>query len=190
VYSSLIFNTPWKLRNRAGYLTNGWRISGIGSLHSGFPYSMRTAGSVPRVVNLSTSASYTGLGPGMNGSGGDNRIYGVGNDKKSYDIGRNTFRYPNAWKADVRLAKFFELGKMRQLEMLGETFNLFNHRNVTAIETTGYSIDGGGLNGSFPTLTYLTGLKANSTAFGQPLNSNSTSYYRERQFQVGLRMRF
>ena len=108
-----------------------------------------------------------------------------------YDIGRNTYRYPCAWKAaDARLSKLIGLGKMRQLELLGETFNLFNHRNVTQIETTGYTIEPGGLNGSFPTLTYLTGLKANTTAFGQPLNSNSTTYYRERQFQIGLRLKF
>ena len=33
-----------------------------------------------------------GLGPGMNGSGGDNRVYGVGNDNIVYNIGRNTYR--------------------------------------------------------------------------------------------------
>jgi hypothetical protein len=80
----------------------------------------------------------------MNGSGGDNRVYGAGNNGIAYDIGRNTFRYPNAWKADVRLGKLIELGKMRQLELLGETFNLFNHRNVTDIETIGYSVTPGG----------------------------------------------
>ena len=41
---------------------------------------MRTTGSVPRVANVANHMSYTGLGPGINGSGGDNRIYGVGND--------------------------------------------------------------------------------------------------------------
>ncbi len=190
VHAVLIFNTPWRLHNMAGILANKWRVSSIGSFHSGLPYTMRTAGAVPRVVNLSTRTAFTGLGSSINGSGGDNRIYGVGNDNVTYDFGRNTFRYPSAWKADVRLGKRFELGKMRELEVLGETFNLFNHRNVTQIETTGYSIEGGGLSGAFPTLTYLTGLKSNSTAFGQPLNSNSTSYYRERQFQLGLRLHF
>jgi hypothetical protein len=36
----------------------------------------------------------------------------------------------------------------------------------------------------------MTGLKANTTAFGQPLNVNATNFYRERQIQVGVRMRF
>jgi hypothetical protein len=79
---------------------------------------------------------------------------------------------------------------MRQLQLLAESFNLFNHQNVTELETTGYYIEPGGLAGAFPTLNFLTGLKANTTAFGQPLNINSTNFYRERQIQFGLRLRF
>jgi hypothetical protein len=116
----------------------------------------------------------------MNGSGGDNRVYGVG---------RNTYRYPSTWKADLRLGKSFDLGKMRQLELLAESFNLFNHQNVTELETTGYYIESGSPT-SLPTLNFLTGLKANTTAFGQPLNINATNFYRERQIQFGLRLRF
>ena len=117
----------------------------------------------------------------MNGSGGDNRVYGVG---------RNTFRYPAAWKADVRLGKNFDLGKMRQLQVLVESFNLFNHQNVTELETTGYYLEPSTPSGALPTLNFLTGLKANTTAFGQPLSINATNFYRERQIQVGVRMRF
>jgi hypothetical protein len=79
---------------------------------------------------------------------------------------------------------------LRDLQLLAESFNLFNHQNVTELETTGYYISSGSVSGSLPTLNFLTGLKANTTAFGQPLNINSTNYYRERQIQFGLRMRF
>jgi hypothetical protein len=190
VFTTVIFRSPWKLHHPDGHFANGWRISGIGSFHSGMPYSMHTTGSVPRIVNMNTRAVISGFGASINGSGGDNRVYGVGNDGVAYDIGRNTFRYPCTWKADVSLGKQFDLGSMRQLELVAETFNLFNHRNVTEIETNGYSIEPAGLNGTLPTLTYLTGLKPNSAAFGQPLNTNSTYFYRERQVQFGLRMRF
>lgn len=125
-----------------------------------------------------------GLGPGMNGSGGDNRVYGVG---------RNTFRYPEAWKADVRLSKKFILREQRELELLAESFNLFNHQNVTEIDTTGYEIESGS-SGSLPTLTYLTqsttGTAATTPAFGQPFNINATDFFRERQLQFGARLRF
>ena len=187
----VIYETPWKLRGVAGRVANGWMVSGIGQYHSGLPYTMRTSGSLAKEFLETTNGTETivGLAPGMNGSGGDNRVYGVGSDGVSYNIGRNTFRYPPTWKADMRLGKKFELGQMRQLELLAESFNLFNHQNVTELETTGYYVQSGSA-GSLPTLNFLTGLKARTTAFGQPLNVNATNFYRERQIQVGVRMRF
>jgi hypothetical protein len=61
---------------------------------------------------------------------------------------------------------------------------------VTQLETIGYYIESGSITGGLPTLNFMTGLKANSTAFGQPLNINATNFYRERQVQVGVRLRF
>jgi hypothetical protein len=150
---------------------------------------MRTEGSLAAGFGT-TGATIEALAPGMNGSGGDNRVYGVGDDKRAYNIGRNTFRYPSTWKADLRLAKRFNLGAMRQMELLAESFNLFNHQNVTQLETIGYSIARGSSLGDPSSLTFLNGAKANTTAFGQPLNINATDFYRERQIQFGLRVRF
>jgi len=175
----VVYETPWKLRNPAGRLANGWMLSGIGQFRGGLPYTMRTSGSLAESFTA-TGTAIVGLGPGMNGSGGDNRVYGVG---------RNTYRYPVTWKADLRLGKSFDLGTMRKLELLVESFNLFNHQNVTELETTGYYIESGSPD-SLPTLNFLTGLKADTTAFGQPLNVNATNFYRERQIQLGARMRF
>jgi hypothetical protein len=176
-----LYEAPWKVRGLAGRLANGWALSAVGQFRSGMPYTMRTAGSLAEEFNMKTGAAIVGLGPGMNGSGGDNRLYG---------IGRNTYRYPETWKADLRVSKKFDLGGMRRLELLGESFNLFNHQNVTELETTGYYLEPGSLSGTLPTLNFLTGLKANMTAFGQPLSVNGTNFYRERQMQVGVRVRF
>jgi hypothetical protein len=180
-----VLESPWKAhgspRSWTAQLANGWTLSGIGHYLSGLPYTMRTAGSIPEEFIAQSGEAIVGLGPGMNGSGGDNRVYGVG---------RNTFRYPPTWKADLRFAKGFDMGQMRRLEFLAESFNLFNHQNVTELETTGYSIEPGTLSGTLPTLNFLTGLKPGTTAFGQPLNINATNFYRERQIQLGLRMRF
>jgi hypothetical protein len=197
----VVYEPPWKLRGKAGMVANGWMMSGIGQVRSGLPFTMRTSGALAEEFT-SSGTPIVGLGPGMNGSGGDNRVYGVGSDNQVYDIGRNTYRYPATWKADLRVGKKFDMGQLRQLELLVESFNLFNHQNVTELETTGYSIESGtppselGAAGTPPTLNFLTGLKVNSTnglattAFGQPLNVNATNFYRERQVQLGLRMRF
>ena len=177
---AVIWEPKWKLHGEAGRFANGWTLSGIGTFHSGLPYSMRTSGSLAKEFDT-TGAAIVALAPGMNGYGGDNRVYGVG---------RNTYRYPRTWKADLRLAKHFNLGSMRQLELLAESFNLFNHQNVTELETVGYSIESGSVNGSFPTLNFLTGLKTGQTEFGLPLNVNATDFYRPRQIQLGIRLRF
>lgn len=199
VTAFVIYEAPWKLHDMAGKLANGWMVSGIGRFHTGYPYTMRTSGSLAREFNQSTGAAIIGLGPGMNGSGGDNRVYGVGSNGVTYNIGRNTYRYPAVWKADMRLGRRFNLGATRQLELLAESFNLFNHENVTEIETTGYSIESGDSAGSLPTLNFLNGQtinasgaieKANATGFGQPLNINATNFYRERQFQFGMEFTF
>jgi len=179
--ASVIYATPWQLHSLAGQLANGWTVSSTLQARSGEPYSMHTSGSLAKEFVVQTGAAIVALAPGMNGSGGDNRVYGVG---------RNTFRYPGTWKMDMRLARRFNLGQMRQLELLAESFNLMNHQNVTEVETVGYTIESGSISGTPPTLTFLNGVKANTTAFGQPLNVNATNFYRERQIQFGMRMRF
>jgi hypothetical protein len=176
----LIWQAPWKLRGGEGYFANGWMVSGIGQFHSGLPFTMRTAGSIPEEFDTSGGA-IVGLGPSMNGYGGDNRVYGVG---------RNTYRYPLTWKADVRMGKKFNLGPMRELELMAESFNLFNHQNVTRLETVGYYMAPGSSAGSLPTLNFLTGLKTGQTEFGKPLDVNATDFFRPRQFDFGMRMRF
>jgi hypothetical protein len=187
----LTYEAPWKLRDLVGRFANGWMLSSIGEFHSGLPYCMRVSGSIPEIRPSDIDNWIISLGPSMNGSGGDSRFssYRIIDDGPTYNIPRNTFRYPNTWKVDLRLAKRFNLGEMRQLEVLVESFNLLNHQNVTEIETTGYYIENDS-SSEYPTLNLLTGLKANTTAFGQPLNINATDFYRERQIQLGLRFRF
>ncbi len=177
---SLVWQPRWQVRGRAATWGRGWLISGIGYIHSGLPFSMRTAGSLAKEFDA-TGAAIVGLAQGMNGYGGDNLVYGVG---------RNTYRYPAVWKADLHLSKRFQLGEIQQLELLAETFNLFNHQNVTELETIGYTIRSGTTQGALPSLNFLTGLKSGQTEFGTPLNINATNFYRERQLQLGLRMHF
>lgn len=178
----------WRLHGLTGKLMNGWHISIVGHIRSGRPYTIRTGGSLPKEIESNGSA-IVGLAPGMNGSGGDNRIYWIDADNKATGLGRNTYRYPATWKADLRLSKHIDLGGLWELELLSDSFNLLNHQNVTDVETVGYTIEAGTANGP-PRLNFMTGLKANTTEFGMPRNVNGTNYYRPRQFELGARMRF
>lgn len=188
--ATVLYTTPWKLHSWAGSLANAWSIAAVGQFRSGLPYTMRVSGYIPGSYDRLLSGGTTlieGVGPAMNGSGGDNRIYG---------IGRNTYRYPATRTGDTRLAKRFDLAHNRQLELLAESFNLFNHQNVTQIETTGYYIIRGTKSGGPATLNFLTGLtktglpSSTQVEFGKPLNANATNFYRPREFQLGVRARF
>jgi hypothetical protein len=182
---TVLYQAPWKLEHLSGALANGWGIAGTGNYHSGLPFTMRTTGYIPAFY--AGSVLVEGVAPGVNGSGGDNRLY---------EVGRNTYRYPAVWTGNLRLSRRFDLHHNRQLELLAESFNLFNHQNVTLLETTGYYIQRGATNGSNPTLNFMTGLTAagapslTSVEFGKPLNVNATDYFRPREIQLGLKARF
>lgn len=175
----LNWDTAWKHSNERWW-ARGWNASVLGNYRSGLPFTMRTAGALPE-LSTANGGMVVALGSSMNGYGGDNRVYGVG---------RNTFRYPAAWKADVRFGRRIALGRTRELEMLAESFNLFNHQNVTQLEAIGYTISHGFTAGSLPTLNYRTGAKSGQAEFGKSLNVNGSDFYRERQLDFGLRLRF
>ena len=183
--ATVLYAVPWKLRSWEGVLADGWSVAGVGQFRTGLPYTMRTSGYLPGYYDSGTLID--GVAPGINGSGGDNRLY---------SIGRNTYRYPSTYTGDARLAKRFNLARSRQLELLAESFNLFNHQNVTLIETTGYYVYRGAVAGGPPTLNFMTGLtkaglpSLTTVEFGKPLNVNATNFYRPREIQLGVKARF
>jgi hypothetical protein len=192
--ATVMYSAPWKLQGWEGVAGNGWSLAAVGQFRSGLPYTMRTGGYIPGFFD-SGGNLIEGLGTGMNGSAGDNRVYGLGGDGKSYNIGRNTYRYPATYTGNMRVAKRFDMARHRQLEFLAESFNLLNHQNVTLLETTGYTIYRGSTSGGRPTFNFLTGLtKAGLPSevpeFGKALDVNATNFYRPREFQFGVRLRF
>jgi len=115
----------------------------------------------------------------MNGSGGDSRVYGFENGASpttsaaTLPATRIRGRPICAWARNSTWAK------CRQLEILAESFNLFNHQNVTEIGNH-WLYHRFRHSSSPPTLNFLTGLKTSSTSgpipgFGQPLNINGAT---------------
>ena len=164
---------------------NGWGISPIVQMQSGLPYSAGTTGSAG------------GLYGGILGAGGTARIP---------DIDRNAFTMPKTATVDLRLSKSFyfpRLGDRYRFEILGEAFNLFNHQNITSVNTQAYCL----------TTLPSTGTPASGTAcsqvtsvpklaagasyylvgnpnFGTYLNSNSSTLLTPRQLQITGRLYF
>jgi hypothetical protein len=184
VTGGMVLRTPWQVKGLLGRLADGYEASATGELRDGLPYSMATTGSVPALRvedDLHRINILSGLGASINGSGGAKRLA---------EVGRNTFRYPAVANANLRISKRTAVGHGVTLELLGESFDLLNHANVTAIDTTGYTSQNSSTAGGDPTLTWQSGTTADSSEFGTILSTNNTSLYQDREFQLSARLHF
>jgi hypothetical protein len=158
-----VLTSPWQFQGWAKYLMNDWSFSPVYQIQNGNAYSAFVSGNAP-----SSTVS------GINGSGGTNRV----------DIGRNTFRQPNNWIGDIRLAKSFKVAEKYSVELLGDFFNIANKQNVTSVNTTAYSVSTTGTcSTAAPCLNF-------SPLFGSITNTNSNFIYSPRQVQIGAKFKF
>jgi hypothetical protein len=186
--ASALAESPWHVGGWLGYLANDWLLAPLVSAQTGLPYSLVTSGTPPSLSATNpgdgTVTTFAPLGAGVNGSNG----------RKGIDVvGRNTFRMPRTVNMDLRLSKKVRFGERYSVELIGETFNLFNHQNVTGVNNTGYIVSTTG------TVTNSTGTVSCSTtapclsynsAFGTVTSSNSNFAYSPRQIQIGFRFLF
>lgn len=118
----------------ARYVLNGWQLSTITTLASAHP--------VTATVN-SVSTSANAIFPGItlasntfNGSGGWSRVpflpVGGINIDQTYNV-------------DARLVKQFAITERFRLNVGFEAFNVFNTIHNTAVQTTAYSLNSGGI---------------------------------------------
>ncbi|WP_446745113.1 TonB-dependent receptor domain-containing protein [Silvibacterium acidisoli] len=201
----IVLETPWKFRGFAGGLFNGYMLGATGEWHTGLPYSMRTMGSVPapscsyqdwlemgsNCVNAPNQGGViiggTGTGPRISGLG--DSLNGTGGNDILPQIGRNTYRYPAVSNLDVRASKTTHLSDRVTFEILGEAFNVMNHQNVTSIDPIGYILDNDAAYTNTAHLTYLDG-STGASGFGTVTNANSSTFYRQRQIQLGCKLIF
>jgi hypothetical protein len=179
-----VATAPWHYTGWKSYLLNDYEISPNFSAQSGLPYSVQTSGTLS--TGLIKGAQLNAVGGGVNGSNGAFRLPG---------FERNGLQQPNTNVLDLRLSKRFTVAERVKLELLGESFNILNRQNVTAVNTTGYFI-GTTTNAAKQVtgnlLTFNTS-SANSALplFGSVTNSNASGFsYTPRQVQLGIRAQF
>jgi hypothetical protein len=131
---------------------SGWSISGVVSVQSGQPYS-------------ATVAAETGSSSDLNNDG-NNR-----NDRAP-GVARNGFRLPTQLSIDPRVTREIAARGFR-LQLFAEAFNLLNNHNVSAVETTYY------------TVAQRNSLLIPQTAFGSPVASAGP-----RIVQLGVKILF
>jgi hypothetical protein len=132
--------------------------------------------SIAPIFQFYTGLPYNGLVSGsISGSQGGN-LNGSGSSSNRLPLlERNAFTGPNVKNFDLRVSRRFFIKERVSFEFLAEFFNVLNRTQFTGINTTMYNLSG-------TTLTY-------QTAFGTISEAGGT-LYRERQIQLGLRMKF
>lgn len=109
-------------------------------------------------------------------AGGDGYV----TTKRPAHLGRNMGQGPDFFTFDLRLARRFGLGSEgRNLEVIGEGFNLFNRTNFRTVNNTV---------GDVPISALPSPIVANRMSATTPLAY--TSALNSRQFQVGLKINF
>jgi hypothetical protein len=131
-----VYETPSPFRGILGHLLNDYEISPSYAGQTGLPYSYGASGSTNNLQIASgsgTSSALAAIGSSINGSGGANRVPG---------FARNFFKQPRTQVLDLRLSKKFDLADRAKVELLGESFNIANHLNVSGVNTGAYSYGG------------------------------------------------
>jgi len=174
-----------------GYLANGFTISPLIVASSGAPITPTVSGNAPspRTVNGITYNAPAGAS-GALADGGSTRVP---------FLGPNSFQMPRTSTVDLRLEREFKLHESWRLTLSGDAFNLFNHVNVTGVNTQMFSIQTSGtLNSGAVTCTstapclafqdpVITG--SPTSRFQAATGSSNTLTY-QRQIQVGVRLNF
>jgi len=180
-----VLSSPWKKTGLLSYLVNDWQLSPSYSIQSGLPYNITTSGTLSTGFSGTPGVNLSGIGGGINGSNGTFRVPG---------IARNAYTQPKTNVLDLRISKRFSITERAKLELLGETFNLINHQNVTGVNTLGYTL---GTTGPSATPTGNTLTFNTSTAnplvsqFGAVTATNSSNFsFAPRQIQIGARLQF
>jgi outer membrane receptor protein involved in Fe transport len=152
------------------YLANDWAVNTSFQAQNGLPYS----------ASLSGYVSSGALFSGWNGSGGGSWVP---------MLGRNTYKYPRDVVQDVRLQKQVAITERYHGELRLDLFNMYNHQNVTGVQSTAYALQS---SGNTATATYQSGLPGSGTSlFGSANNSNSSGFlYTPRQVQIGFKLLF
>ena len=150
---------------------HGVQLGVIGTFESGLPITGTISGSVSGTGAVNTSTS--------NGSGASNRA--------PFDE-RNSFRQEGRQTIDLRVSKSFNVGGAKQIEVLWESFNVFNHTNFTSYTATKYSIPTGGAVYD-PAANLVTVNLVDSPSFGTPTAASNT-LFGPRDMQFGFKFKW
>ncbi|MGH7463251.1 MAG: TonB-dependent receptor, partial [Longimicrobiales bacterium] len=127
-------NSVYQVPFARGRWYGGWDLSGIFTARSGRPLSVvvsRASSAVPSGQTQVQRANYVGVvSPYAAGKGPDSWLnpaaFAAPANGTYGNAGRNAFRGPGLWQADLGVAKRIRLAQHASLDFRTEIFNLFN----------------------------------------------------------------
>jgi hypothetical protein len=175
--ASVVYNTNFKsMTGASGAILNGWTISPILNMFSGFRYTAQTNAFTVPAAAATASTFGTSQAGGINGSNGSLRFGLTPN---------NAFHTPSVKYVDLRVSRRLTIKENAKIELLAEGFNIFNRTQVTGVNNRMYVL-------SSPT----TGANANTVigtfdpTFGTASDLSNGFFFRERQIQFAVRFEF
>jgi hypothetical protein len=127
------------VRHRA-VLVGIWNLPQNGSrLQHRWERAMASGWSLSAVVSYQTGQPYSAVVSAEAGSSADLNNDGNNANDRAPGFPRNAFRVPSQFSFDPRVTRSVPLRRMN-LELIGEAFNLFNNKNVSAVDATYYRV--------------------------------------------------
>lgn len=125
-----VANAVWmpSLKNLANkparLVLDGWALSTIVTMATGQPVTPYLSGTPSPLDGGVTGGEASNANPNAGRAGW---------------LPRNAFTAPGYHNVDLRLGRQFALTERIKFTLLGESFNLFNHTNVSSVQTTGFT---------------------------------------------------
>ena len=151
-------------------ILNGWALSTIVTMSTGQPVTPYISG-YPSALDggVTGGVAYAGATSGRAGW-----------------LGRNSFTAPGFHNVDFRLGRQFAIRERMKVSLIGEAFNLFNHTNVSSVNTTAFTYSAAG---SGSCNGHSNGCYVPSPTFMAP-TSTSNLIWGPRQLQISGRLTF
>jgi hypothetical protein len=177
---SLVYAPRFKVDNKVvDQIVNGFVLSNVATLASGQPLFA--------LINGFPSGGADG---GLTG-GTVTNSGGTTGGRPAFE-GRNVYRGHPLYNDDLRIMRQFTIREKYRLQFLGEAFNLFNHTNISSVNTTAFNYVAAGSGVCTTAIAAgANGCLSPSPTFMAPTASSSTNgLYGARQLQVSAKITF
>jgi Carboxypeptidase regulatory-like domain/TonB dependent receptor len=192
--ASLIYNPTFHVDSpMARYAVNGWTFAGTATEQTGVPQTAIMAANAPACpAPVCANPALAPMDGGATG-GADNTNNVVSSAPgRAPQVARNGFPGPGIHNLDLRVSRDFPIHEGISLQLMGEAFNIVNHRNGLGIATTAFSyVNPAAATATCPATHANTCIVpfVSGTPFGT-INNTAGTLYSARQLQVSAKLFF